>query len=70
MCPEVFWIDRVGTGRFGIVPRPRGGDRLDGAIQFLAKAGGSVRQGHGYGGLLQVHDLYILGGGTGKLTVR
>jgi len=38
MHPEVFWIDRVGKRLLGIMPRPRGGDWLDGEIQVLAKA--------------------------------
>ena len=42
MRPEVFWIDRVGAGLVGIMPRPRGGDWLDGEIQSLAKAGANV----------------------------
>jgi len=39
MRSEVSWIDRVGTGLLGIMPRPRGGDWLDGESRFLAKAG-------------------------------
>ena len=42
MHPKVFWIDRVGAGLLGIMPRPRGGDWLDGEIQSLAKAGVNV----------------------------
>jgi protein-tyrosine phosphatase len=42
MRPEVFWIDRVGEGLLGIMPRPRGGDWLDGEIQALTKAGVNV----------------------------
>jgi len=55
MHPEVFWIDRVGKRLLGIMlsfqdnrcaghtmPRPRGGDWLDGEIQSLAKAGVNV----------------------------
>lgn len=37
--PGVFWIDRVGAGLLGIMPRPRGGDWLEGEIQSLAEAG-------------------------------
>ena len=39
MRSEVFWIDFVGRGLLGIMPRPCGGDWLDGEIQALAKAG-------------------------------
>lgn len=39
MHPEVFWIDRVGAGLLGTMPRPRGGDWLEGEIQSLAEAG-------------------------------
>jgi protein-tyrosine phosphatase len=42
MRPEVFWIDRVAKGLVGIMPRPRGGDWLDGEIQSLAKVGVNV----------------------------
>jgi protein-tyrosine phosphatase len=42
MRSEVFWIDRIGTGIVGIMPRPRGGDWLDVEIQSLAKAGVNV----------------------------
>jgi protein-tyrosine phosphatase len=42
MRSEVFWIDRVAKGLLGIMPRPRGGDWLDGEIQSLAKAGVNV----------------------------
>ena len=37
-----FWIDRIGQGLLGILPRPRGGDWLDGEIHSLAKAGVNV----------------------------
>jgi len=37
MHSDVFWIDRVGKGIVGIMPRPRGGDWLDRDIQSLAK---------------------------------
>jgi len=42
MRPEVFWIDRVAKGIVGIMPRPRGGDWLEGEIQSLAKSGVNV----------------------------
>ncbi len=42
MPPQVFWIDRVAKGLLGLMPRPRGGDWLDGEIQSLAKAGVNV----------------------------
>jgi protein-tyrosine phosphatase len=42
MHPEVFWIDSIGEGRLGIMPRPRGGDWLDGEIEGFAKAGVNV----------------------------
>jgi protein-tyrosine phosphatase len=42
MRPEVFWINRVGAGLVGIMPRPRGGDWLAGEIQSLEKAGVNV----------------------------
>ena len=37
--PEVFWINATTKGQLGIMPRPRGGDWLDGEIQSLAEAG-------------------------------
>ena len=40
--PEVFWINATTKGQLGIMPRPRGGDWLDGEIQSLAKAGVNV----------------------------
>jgi protein-tyrosine phosphatase len=42
MRSEVFWIDRVGEGLLGIMPRPRGGDWLGDELQALAKAGVNV----------------------------
>ena len=42
MRPEVYWIDRVGAGLVGIMPRPRGGDWLDDEIRSLAKVGVNV----------------------------
>jgi protein-tyrosine phosphatase len=42
MHPQVFWIDRIGAGLVGIMPRPRGGDWLDGEIRSLAEAGVNV----------------------------
>ena len=42
MPPQVFWIDHIGQGLLGIMPRPRGGDWLDGEIQSLAKSGVNV----------------------------
>jgi protein-tyrosine phosphatase len=42
MPPDVFWIDRVGEGLVGIMPRPRGGQWLDRDVRSLAKAGVNV----------------------------
>jgi len=42
MHPEVFWIDRIGEGLLGIMPRPRGDDWLSDEIEALAKAGINV----------------------------
>jgi protein-tyrosine phosphatase len=39
---QLFWIDGAGAGRIGIMPRPRGGDWLDGEMLALAKAGVKV----------------------------
>lgn len=42
MPPQVFWVDRIGQGLLGIMPRPRGGDWLGDELQALAKAGVNV----------------------------
>jgi protein-tyrosine phosphatase len=42
MRAEVFWIDHTGPGRLGIMPRPRGGDWLDGEMRSLAETGVNV----------------------------
>ena len=42
MGTTVFWIDHIGLGNLGIMPRPRGGDWLDGEIRSLAEAGVNV----------------------------
>lgn len=42
MRPEISWIDCVGEGLVGIMPRPRGGDWLGDEIQAIAKAGVGV----------------------------
>jgi hypothetical protein len=39
---ELFWINAATKGQLGIMPRPRGGDWLDGEIQSLAEAGVKV----------------------------
>ncbi len=42
MRPEIFWIDRIGEGLVGIMPRPRGGDWLGDELQALVKTGVNV----------------------------
>lgn len=39
MKSEVYWIPGPWSGRLGIVPRPRGGDWLDGETQAWRQAG-------------------------------
>lgn len=42
MQAELYWICEVGVGRLGIMPRPRGGDWLQGEIRSLREAGVDV----------------------------
>ncbi len=42
MRPELTWINAAAKGQLGIMPRPRGGDWLDGEIHSLAEAGVKV----------------------------
>lgn len=39
MQARVFWVNRLGQGRLGILPRPRGGDWLDDEIAAWREAG-------------------------------
>ncbi len=39
MRTEIYWIETRGPGRLAVMPRPQGGDRLDGEIQGLKKDG-------------------------------
>jgi protein-tyrosine phosphatase len=39
MRANVFWIERSGPGRLGIMPRPRGGDWLESELRSLAEVG-------------------------------
>jgi protein-tyrosine phosphatase len=42
MPSAIHWIDRPEKGLLGIIPRPRGGDWLEGEIQSLGKMGVNV----------------------------
>lgn len=35
MRTDVYWIETAGPGRLGVMPRPRGGEWLDGEIRAL-----------------------------------
>jgi len=39
MNTEIYWIQVAGRGRLAVMPRPRGGDWLEGEILNLKKAG-------------------------------
>jgi protein-tyrosine phosphatase len=42
MLAEIYWIQRVGTGRVGTMPRPRGGDLLADELRSLREQGVDV----------------------------
>lgn len=39
MRTEIYWIETVGPGRLAVMPRPLGGDRLEGEIRGLKEDG-------------------------------
>ncbi|HEV3029002.1 MAG TPA: protein-tyrosine phosphatase family protein [Planctomycetota bacterium] len=39
MRTEIYWIETIGPGRLGVMPRPRGGDGLEDEVQALKKDG-------------------------------
>jgi protein-tyrosine phosphatase len=39
MQVKIYWINEIGSGRLGIIPRPRGGDWLEDEIQSLKQQG-------------------------------
>lgn len=42
MQVDIHWIDGIGSGRLGIMPRPRGGDWLEDEIRSLVRSGVEV----------------------------
>jgi protein-tyrosine phosphatase len=42
MHPQIFLLDHIGQGLLSIMPCPRGGDWLDGEIQFFANTSVNV----------------------------
>ncbi len=39
MYTDIFWIETPGKGKIGIMPRPRGGDWLEGEISYFKADG-------------------------------
>ena len=39
MYTDIFWIETPGKGKVGIMPRPRGGDWLEGEISYFKEEG-------------------------------